>query len=189
MIRNIYNNEGINDISGLKMGNECSEWLNEVKLVFPNLKSKKIFCDYKKMSQKRLGYISTKIERKLDFDPEALLLGEQTKIRKRSLKPKEFSVFINSDLQKIKNLALRKQIVQHILIHELLHIEGEDLITLSKEYNRRKKKKVHINDFEEEVFNRYNQLRELKGIMQIQKKEHLDVAVQRILESINWFKK
>ena len=75
------------------------------------------------------------------------------------------------------------------MIHELLHIESEDLITLSKEYDRRKKKKIHINDFEEEVFNRYNKLRELKGIMQIQKREHLQIAIQRILESINWHKK
>lgn len=171
------------------MQNECSEWLKEAREVFPKLKNKKIFCDYKKMSQKRLGYVSTKIERKLDFDPESLLLGEQTAVRRRVLKPKEFKVLVNSDLQKIKNIALRKEIVQHILIHELLHIEGEDLLTLSKEYNRRKRKKIHINDFEDEVFNRYNKIRKLRGIMQIQKREHLDIAVNRILESINWFKK
>ena len=89
-------------------------------------------------------------------------------------------------MQKIKNIALRKQIVQYILIHELIHIENEDLLTLSKEYNRRKKKKIHTHDFENDVFKRFNELRASKGIMQIQKSEHLEIAMQRILESINW---
>lgn len=169
--------------------NECAEWTNEVKEVFPNLGRKKISADYKTMSGKRLGYVKAKIEQKLDFNPEALILGESNKVQKRRLKPKEFKILINQDLQKIKNPALRKEIVQNILIHELLHIESEDLITLSKDYSRRKKKKIHVNDFEEEVFNRYNRLRELKGIMQIEKREHLDIAIQRILESINWHKK
>ncbi len=168
--------------------NECTEWLNEVKEVFPNLGRKKISTEYKKMSRKSLGCVKSKIEQKLDFDAEALILGESNNVQKRRLKPKEFKILINQDLQKIKNIALRKEIVQNILIHELLHIESEDLLTLSKDYNRRKKKKIHVNDFAEEVFNRYNKLREFKGIMQIQEREHLDIAIQRILESINWHK-
>ena len=164
-------------------------WLNEVMEVFPSLYRKIILADYKKIRSKKLGYVTAKIEQKIDFDPEALLLGEQTNIKKRRLKPKEFKIFINQDLQKIKNSALRKEMVQNVLIHELLHIESEDLITISKDYNRRKKKKIHINDFEEEIFNRYNKLREIKGIMQIQKREHLHIAIQRILESINWHEK
>ena len=171
------------------MDNEPMTWLNEALHVFPILNRKTILADYKKIKSKKLGYVTAKIEQKLDFDPEALLLGKQTDIKKRRLKPKEFKIFINQGLESISNIALRKEVVQNILIHELLHIESEDLITLSKEYDRRKKKKIHINDFEEEVFNRYNKLRELKGIMQIQKREHLQIAIQRILESINWHKK
>ena len=87
-------------------------------------------------------------------------------------------------MQKIKKEILRKEIVQHILIHELLHIENEDLITISKNYNKRKKKKIHINKFDEEIFNRYNKLRKLKGIMQIQKREYLDMAIKKILKSV-----
>ena len=171
------------------MDNEPMMWLNEALQVFPTLSRKTILAGYKRIKSKKLGYVTAKIEQKLDFDPEALLLGEQTDIKKRRLKPKEFKIFINQDLESISNIALRKEVVQNILIHELLHIESEDLITLSKEYDRRKKKKIHINDFEEEVFNRYNKLRELKGIMQIQKREYLQIAIQRILESINWHKK
>ena len=164
-------------------------WLNEVLQVFPTLNKKTVLADYKKIRSKKLGYVTAKIEQKLDFDLEALLLGEQTNIKRRRLKPKEFRIFINQDLERINNIALRKEIVQNILIHGLLHVESEDLITLSKDYNKRKKKKIHINDFEEEAFNRYNKLRELKWIMQIQKREHLQIAIQRILESINWHKK
>jgi hypothetical protein len=171
------------------MENECIKWVSEAREVFPKLNRMVILADYKKMNHKRLGYVQTKIEQKIDFDPESLLLGNSNKIKKRRLKPKEFKIFINQDLQKIKNSALRKEVVQHILIHELLHIESEDLITLSKDYNLRKKKKIHVSDFKEEVFKKYNQLRELRGIMQIQKREHLQIAIQKILESINWHKR
>ena len=168
---------------------ECLAWLKEAKEVFPGLKRKKIFLNYKKMTGRKLGYVSAKMPNEFDFDPEALLLGKLTSIRKRTLKPKEYNIFLNQDLEKIKNIALRKQIIQHVLMHELLHIESGDLITLSKSYNKRKKKKIHIKDFEEEVFKRFNQLRKLKGIKQIEKREHLNIAIQRILESINWQKK
>ena len=142
------------------MVNECIEWIDETRDVFPSLNRLAILADYKKMSQKKLGFVRAKIEQKIDFDPESLLLGNSNKIQGTKLNPKEFQIFINQDLQRIKNIALRKQIVQYILIHELLHIENKDLITLSKSYNRRKKKKIHVNNFEEEVFNRFNKLRE-----------------------------
>ena len=94
---------------------------------------------------------------------------------------------INDRVNKINNTALRKELVQNIIIHELLHVTNEDLFTLSKNYNKRKKKKIHVNDFENEVFNRYNKLRDFKKIRQIKKREYLDIAIQRILEKINWF--
>jgi hypothetical protein len=165
---------------------ECKIWLDEVKQVFSKLNRKKITVNYKKMRSKQLGYVRAKIREKFNFDPEALLLGKNNKIKKRRLKPKEYEIYISERLQKIKNLALRKEIIQHTLIHELLHIENDDLITLSKRFSRRKKKKIHINEFDEEVFKRFNKLREIKGLMQIQKKEHLNIAINKILESINW---
>lgn len=169
--------------------NECEEWLKECFLVFPDIQRKKIHIDYKEISSKKLGYVSAKIERKLDFNAEALLLGEEAPITEKKIKPKEFKIFINRQMHKIGNIALRKQIVQNVILHELLHIENEDLFTISKVYSRRKKKKIHIHEFEEEVFERYNKLRSLKGIAQIKQKEHLDLAIQKILETINWFEK
>lgn len=168
---------------------ECEEWLKECLLVFPEIKRRKIYIDYKEVSSKKLGYVSAKIEKKLDFNPESLLLGEETPVKEKKLKPKDFKIFINNRICRINNVALRKEIAQHIIIHELLHIANGDLFTLSKEYSRRKKKKIHLNDFEEEVFKRYNKLRETKGIMQISKREHLDIAIHRILETIKWFEK
>lgn len=72
------------------------------------------------------------------------------------------------------------------MIHELLHVEQEDLITLSKKYSRRKKKKIHVNDFENQVFEKYNKLRELKNIQKIKEKKYLDVAISKILDSIDF---
>lgn len=180
--RNIFKQEK-NPLSHM---DECMEWLNDARDVFPLLDKKAIVCEYKKMGQRRLGCVRAKIEQKLDFDPEALLLGEKTKVRKTRAKPSQFSISINSSLQKVGNVALRKQVVQSILMHELLHIEAEDLLTLSKVYSRRKKKKIHLKDFEEEVFRRFNMLREKKGILQIEKKEHLEIALRRIMDSVRW---
>ena len=117
------------------------EWLLEARDVFPSLDKNAITSEYKKMSRNRLGCVRAKIEQKLNFDPEALLLGQKTNVRKITAKPSQFSIFINSSLQKIGNVALRKEVVQSILIHELMHIESEDLLTLSKEYSRRKRRR------------------------------------------------
>ena len=43
-----------------------------------------------------------------------------------------------------------------------------------------------MNDFKSEVFKRFNMLREKKGIMQIEKEEHLEAALSRIMDSIRW---
>ncbi|MCG2718399.1 MAG: hypothetical protein L6408_06155 [Nanoarchaeota archaeon] len=167
---------------------ECMLWLDEIRQPFPKLDKKVILAEYKKMSKKSLGFVKAKIEQKIDFDPEALLLGKNPKIKKKRTKPSEFKIFINQELQKIKNEALRKQVVQSIMVHELLHIENEDLVTLSKDYRRRKKKKIHTKYFEEEYFKRFNQLRKMKGIMEIEKKEHLNIAINKILQSIDFGK-
>jgi hypothetical protein len=168
---------------------ELKVWLKESFEVFPKLKKKKIDIDYKIMSFKKLGYVRAKIKKDYDFDAEQLLLGEFTKVKSKISNPSNYEIYINSGLQKIKNQAVRKQMIQHILIHELLHIENEDLITLQKDYSKRKKKKIHVNEFEEDVFFRFNELRRINSIMQIEKREHLEIALKRILESIGWGKK
>ena len=54
---------------------------------------------------------------------------------------------------------------------------------------RRKKKKIHVKDFENGVLEKYNKLREIKGIIKIKKKEHLNAAVSKILDSIDFYDK
>ena len=163
---------------------ELASWLDETMQVFPEIKRRAVKIRYKPMSMKTLGRVNAKIEQKLDFDPEALLLGEKQNIRKRRLKPKEFVIQMNSRIQAVKNEALRKEIVQYVILHELLHIKGEDLLTISKDYSRRKKKRIHVSAFESEVFRRFNELRRMRGIMEIEKLEHLEAAVSRIWESV-----
>lgn len=167
---------------------EHKEWLNEAREVFPKLDKKVILAEYKKMSAKKLGFVRAKIEKSLDFDAEAFILGNDTRIKTKVKEPNEFNIFINEELRKIKNEALRKEIIQYIIIHELLHIESKDLVTLTKQFSRRKKKKIHTHDFEQEILDRYNLLREKRSIIKIDKVEHLERAISRILESIGWFK-
>jgi len=160
---------------------ECMEWLLEARKVFPKLDKKTILTEYKKMSSGKLGFVRAKIVQELDFNPESLLLGKSTNIKKRIIKPQEFVIYINEKLKEIQNPALRKEVIQYIIIHELSHIASEDIITLSKQYRRRKKKRIHTKNFEEEIFNRYNILREKKGIIKIKEIEHLERAINRIL--------
>lgn len=100
-------------------------------------------------------------------------------------KPSKYEIEINENLKKIKEKDVRKQIVQHIIIHELMHVLNEDIVTLSKEYKRRKKKKIHVKDFEKEVFQRYNELRKLNGLPPISKQDDLELAINKILKKYN----
>ncbi|PIN85598.1 MAG: hypothetical protein COV47_01340 [Candidatus Diapherotrites archaeon CG11_big_fil_rev_8_21_14_0_20_37_9] len=165
---------------------ELMNWLHEARSIFPKLDKSVIFCYYKPMSTKKLGYVRGKVIYINDFDAEALLLGKETKIAKKIIKPAEYEIFVNSKLQKIRNPLLRKQVAHTIIIHELYHIEQDDLITKSKDYSKRKKKKIHTHNFLEEVFDRYNQLREIKGLPKISNIKHLEEAIHKILGSIGW---
>jgi len=70
------------------------------------------------------------------------------------------------------------------MVHELLHLENKDLLTLAKNYKKRKKKKIHVKEFDKEVFERYNKLRELRGLPKIQKIEDLEFAIHKIISKI-----
>jgi hypothetical protein len=161
-------------------------WLTDARKVFSSIDKEVILSAYKDVPSKSLGFVRGRFVRKNNFDAEALLLGNTVEVKQVVEAPKEYDIFVNSRLSKVRNPLLRKQIVQSILIHELLHIEAKDLFTLSKDYSRRKKKKIHINDFEQRTFERYNQLRELNGLPRIVKKEYLDEAISKILQSIGW---
>ena len=152
--------------------------------VFPSLKRIKIECKYKKLPKNTLGRVKGKVLMKRDIDIEALLIEGKVKAKIKREKPKEYEIEINEKLKGIKKEVIRKQIVQHTIIHELLHIENEDLISLTKDYKRRKKKKLHVKEFKNEVFKRYNEVRKLNGLPPIERKEDLDTAIGKIVEEL-----
>ncbi|RLJ02470.1 MAG: hypothetical protein DRP10_01250 [Candidatus Aenigmatarchaeota archaeon] len=159
------------------MVDELAEWLHECREVFPKLNKYKITCEYGKLSKNVLGCTSRLIRREISAD-DILLFGESRKPEK------EFEIKINEKLKKIERENVRKEIVQYIMVHELLHLENKDLSTLSKNYKKRKKKKIHVKEFDNEVFERYNKLRELKGLSRIQKIEDLEFAIHKIISKI-----
>ena len=152
--------------------------------VFPSLKRIKIECKYKKLPKNTLGRVKGKVLMKRDIDIEALLIEGKVKAKIKREKPKEYEIEINEKLKGIKKEVIRKQIVQHTIIHELLHIENEDLISLTKDYKRRKKKKLHVKEFKNEVFKRYNEVRKLNGLPPIERKKDLDMAIGKIVEEL-----
>ena len=157
--------------------NELEQWLKECMQVFPSLKRIKIECKYKKLPKNTLGRVKGKVLMKREIDIEALLIEGKVKAKIKREKPKEYEIEINEKLKGIKKEVIRKQIVQHTIIHELLHIENEDLISLTKDYKRRKKKKLHVKEFKNEV-------RKLNGLPPIERKEDLDMAIGKIVEEL-----
>ena len=152
--------------------------------VFPSLKGIKIECKYKKLPKNTLGRIKGKVFMKRDIDVETLLIEGKAKVKIKREKPREYEIEINEKLKGIKKEVIRKQIVQHTIIHELLHIENDDLISLTKDYKRRKKKKLHVKEFKDEVFKRYNEMRKLNGLLPIERKEDLDMAIGKIVREL-----
>jgi DNA polymerase III epsilon subunit-like protein len=171
------------------MENECVEWLKECRKVFPKLRLYKITCSYTKVPENILGRAKGKVLVKRDVDPEALLLHGIAKAKIKRKVIREVDIEINEKLKEIRNPLLRKQVVQHTIIHELLHFEKKDLLTLSKSYGKRKIKKIHKKEFEELVFERFNQLRKLNNLPEIRSKEDLRLAISKILSDINFHEK
>ncbi len=167
---------------------ECAEWLDEARAVFPALDRKVIVAEYRKMSCRFLGKVGAKVSRKVDFDAAALMLGLPAKVQSSIKAPDEFAISINAGITAVRDAALRKEVVQSIMAHELMHIEMNDLVESAKDYGRRKRKKFHVAAFEEEVLRRYNALREKRGVPAIAKMEHLNMAVHRILSEAGWQK-
>lgn len=153
------------------MADECSEWLSECMKVFPKLKKYVITAGYSRAPQKVLARVKVRITRFKDIDVEALLLRGESKTKVTRKLDECYQIEISNRLREIENVEVRKQVVQHSMIHELLHIERKDLETLDKNHRRRRQKKIHVKEFEEEVFQRYNQLRELSGLPAIQKRK------------------
>nr|MDO8082673.1 hypothetical protein [Candidatus Freyarchaeota archaeon] len=166
------------------MEDECSEWIDECLKVFPKLGKYVITARYYRMSKKMLSRIKMYTLSSKDIDVEALLLrGEsksETKVELRGF----CQIQINSRLREIENAEVRKQIVQHAMIHDLLHAERKDFKTSGKN-KKAKQKKAYEKEFDEEVFQRFNKLRELNGLPAIKKREDLDLAISKVLTELD----
>lgn len=154
-------------------------------VAFPRLKRHSIICQYARTPKNILGRVHGKISVTRDVDPEAVLLeGRSSTVVKRKADGK-FRITINENLGKIGHPLLRKQVVQHTIIHELFHIENEDLLTLSKDYTRRKKKRIHKKEFDEKIHERFNEIRTASGLPPVRNMADVDAAIHKIVDGIN----
>lgn len=134
------------------MKDECSEWLKEALKVFPNPDGN-ISASYAPMPENYFGCIS--------------------RMRKRR---QNYTIYVNMNLRRLCP-EIRKQAVQCIMVHELLHIERGDFIKISK-YRRRR---IHSEEFEGKVLNRYNRLRKLEGLPRIDRIEYMECIIRRAI--------
>ena len=164
---------------------ECATLLTEVRAVFPKLQRINIEAAYEESFGNNISSMSGASKKDLDFDPEALLTGEETKVVEKKVAAENYAIHINQKLKRIRTQLLRKQVVQHTIMHHLLMVE-EDLENLQE--NQKGKRIVTAGRrFRKKLFERYNQLRQSMGIAEIEKPEHLDAAIHRILHTINWW--
>jgi len=157
------------------------EWAFECRKVFPRLDKLAIEAIYAKTPKNVLGRTKGIVQVCQGFDARELLLTGAKKNRSNKKLEEKFIIEISQEIQKMQPKEMRKLVVQHILAHELLHIENRDLLTLSKKYNKRKVKKVHKKEFEEEMHKRYNELRKMKGLPEIKNAKDAQNAVSKIV--------
>ncbi len=166
------------------MKNECENWLKECIKTFPKLKKYSIICNYKRISSKSLGRVKGTVQTQRTIDPESLLLEGEAKIRIKRKTTRDFKIEINRNLEKIENPMIRKQAVKYVIIHELLHIENKDLLTLSKNYKKRKNKKIHKKDFHNAVLEKFNIAREHDKLPSIKNVGHMELAMNTIYSKV-----
>ena len=163
---------------------EVIEWLFECREVFPKLDKFAIEGIYAPLSCKLLGRMKGAAVSFTDIDAARLLL-EGIADKKRSLKSEnKFQIEVNQNLQKIGPIELRKQVVQHVLLHELMHIDCQDHIVSAKSYARRKRKKFHTKEFEAKIHEKYNQLRKAQGLPEITNADNVHLAVNKIASKV-----
>lgn len=165
---------------------ECRKWLKHCLVVFPRVKRMRIeiACCYNRVPRNVLGRTRGELTVTRDINAESLLLKgvSDTKLKKKLVK--SFVIEINEVMQNIKNKEMKEQIVKSVIVHELMHVERKDILELSKNYHRRKRKRVH-SGLENESFERYNELREAEGLPRIKSKLDLDRAVSKVFAEIS----
>ena len=164
---------------------ECTAWLKEVLAVFPKLSEKNITAEYSDLNSNSTSAMNYDSHLDYDFDPEALLVGDNTTVKEKKICPGYFKILVNSRLKRIRTPLLRKQVVQHDIMHHLLTIEEQEKAGTTLE-GKKKRVVTKSKKFEKKLFEKYNQFRQAKGIAKIEKAEHLEAAIHRVLHTINW---
>lgn len=164
---------------------ECEEWLQDCFKVFSKVKRKRIdiLCGYKKMSDKMLGRIRCKIDVHREIDPESLLLKGVANAKLKRNVDRTFFLELNGKLRNVDKKELREQVAKNVIVHELMHVERGDILETSKNYSRRKRKKIHAG-LKKVAFERFNQLREIEGLPRIKNERDLHMAVIKIFEKL-----
>ena len=156
---------------------ECKELLTECLKVFKPFRGAYINIDYSLLPRGIAGRVNAEIETVRKRKKPGLFRKETIRINHR-IKDNEFYIRINNNLAKIYDDKLRKEVVTSIIVHELLHIERKDLLEHSKNYHRRKHKKIH-SALEKEALERLNTLRRLENLEPLGKKNYLEDEIKR----------
>ena len=162
------------EISG---NTECKQILKECLTVFRPFRGTYINIDYAALPKGIAGRVNAEIEMIRKRKISGFFGKENVRINRR-IKNNEFYIRINEKLAAIDDEKLRKEVVTNIVVHELLHIERKDLIEHSKNYRKRKHKKIH-SYLEKEALEKLNKLRELEGLKPLEKENYIEKEITK----------
>lgn len=160
---------------------ECTELLTECLKVFKPFRGAYINIDYALLPKGIAGRVNAEIETTRKRKKPGFFRKGTVRINRR-IKNNEFYIRINENLEKIDDGKLRKEVVTSIIVHELLHIERKDLLEHSKNYRKRKHKKIH-SSLEKDALQRLNVLRELEGLKPLERENYIEKEIMRRVSS------
>ena len=156
---------------------ECKGLLNECLKVFKPFRGTYLNIEYGSLPKGIAGRVNAEIETTRKRKKSGFFGKESVRINRR-IKNNEFYIRINANLEKITDEQLRREVVTSIIVHELLHIERKDLLEHSKNYRKRKHKKIH-SSLEKEALERLNKLRELEGLKPLERENYIEREIVR----------
>lgn len=168
------------------MKNECSTWLQDCMKAFPGLKDYKITCKYARIAPNLVFTTHNSVTTIRNVEPEEVLLKGDSNVTITRKESKEFKIEINQNIRKIRNPLLRKQVVQYHLVSELVRIDDLKLVTVVKEGERAKRKRMPKKEFDEKLRQKFNELRAASGLAPIGNMENVERAVSKILSEITF---
>lgn len=166
--------------------NECSAWLEECIKAFPKLKDYKISCRYAMLRQNLVFTTHSSVTTMRNVEPEEVLLKGDSNVTITRKESKSFKIDMNQNLRKIRIPILRKQVVQYYLISELVRIDNLELVVVSKEGERAKRRCLPKKEFEEKLHQKFNELRAASGLPPIGNMENVEKAISKILSEITF---